>query len=675
MLHYPVTRKEEHKEEHFGVTIEDPYRWLEDDQSAETAQFVDAQNALTKAYMEKIPGKDRIQKRLTELMDYEKYSAFRVDKDRIIFHHNSGLQNQFVIYEQKGLDGDAELVLDPNKLSDDGTVSVALLRLSKNGKYLPYLISESGSDWQTLKILDMETKENLPDELTWVKFTGAAWEGNGFYYSRYDAPEAGSELSAKNEYQKIYYHELGTEQSQDRPVFEDPEHPLRYYDLETSKDEEEKFITVSEGTYGTEILYFDKTSEEFRPIFKGFHADRYFVGKYDGKLLFMTDEDCPNLKLVSFDPKTDQIEDILPEAEHYMVGATENDGYLLVEYLADVASKLLLVNLKTGEQKEIELPGLGNLLQYSGSEELGGFLFSFSSYVTPLTIYFYDFKTSQTSIFKEPELPIDMSQFVTERHFVEASDGARVPLFLSYRKDLKLDGKNPAFLYAYGGFSSPILIGYSASVAYLMEEGFVYAHAGIRGGSEYGEKWHKEGMLLNKQRGFDDFHECAEYLIDKGFCSSETLAIEGRSNGGLLIGAVLNQHPELYRVAFPTVGVMDMLRYHLFTVGWGWVPEYGNPEEEEHFHNILKYSPLHNIEEKNYPSVMIRTADHDDRVVPAHSFKYGATLQEKNLSENPILMRIDKKAGHGMGKPLSMVIEELADVYAFMMHEIKQPRQ
>lgn len=675
MLNYPVTKKTMCREEHFGITVEDPYRWLEDDRSEETARFVEAQNAFTDAYLAKIPGREKIRERLTELLNYEKYSDFRVKKDRIVFHRNSGLQNQSAIYGQTGLEGVPELILDPNALSGDGTVSVSLLRFSQDGRYLPYLISESGSDWQTLKILDLETKENLADELKWVKFTDAAWEGGGFYYSRYDAPEKGSELSAPNEYQKIYYHKLGTKQSEDRLVYENPENPLRYYSLINTQDEDDKIISVSEGTYGTEILYFDKMTKQFQPIFTGFHADRFFVGKHDGKLLFLTDEDSPNMKIVSFNPRTGQIEDLLEETDHCLQSAVLLDENLILEYLVDVASQVIWMNLKTGEKTEISLPGPGSILQFDGSEELGGFLYSFSNYTTPLTICFYDYKTGQSRAIKQSELPFDLSDFVTERHVVEASDGAKIPLFLSYRKGLAADGGNPAFLYAYGGFSSPIQLGFKPSAIYLMEQGFVYAEAGIRGGSEYGDEWHKAGMLLNKQRCFDDFKECAEYLIDKGFCSSETLAIEGRSNGGLLMGAVLNQHPELYRVAFPTVGVMDMLRYHLFTVGWGWIPEYGNPEEEEHFRNILAYSPLHNIEEKSYPSILIRTADHDDRVVPAHSFKYGATLQEKNRSGNPILMRIDKKAGHGMGKPLSKVIEEMADAYAFMIHEIGQSRK
>ena len=670
MYTYPVTRKEDLTETRFDIAIDDPYRWLEDDQSAETAQFVERQNAFTRAYLDRIPGREQVRERLTALHNYEKYMAFDLHEDTIIYQYNSGLQNQPVWYVQKGLDGESEILLDPNTLSEDGTVSVTLLSFSKNGKYLPYLISQSGSDWQTLRILDMDTKKPLPDALRWVKFTNAAWEGNGFYYSRYAAPDEGGELSARNEYQSVYYHELGADQAQDQLIYNDPGHPLRYYRPVTSKDEQDRIIHVSEGTYGNEVLWYDRDEGDYRSVFGGFHANRFFIGKYDGQLLFLTDEHAPKGKIAAFRPATMEITDLVPEGENGLKSARLSCEYLILEYLADVASRLILLNLKSGARREVALPGLGTVLQFAGSAELGGFLYSFGSFIEPLTLYFCDFEHGRSTVLKKSKLALDMSDFVMERHFVEASDGAKIPLFLSYRKGLKRDGKNSALLYAYGGFSISLPLSFSPQAAYLMERGCVYAQANIRGGNEYGDAWHRAGMLLNKQRVFDDFRECAEYLISHQYCSSETLAIEGRSNGGLLMGAVMNQHPELYRVVIPTVGVMDMLRYHLFTVGWGWIPEYGHPDEEAHFRNLLAYSPLHNIEEKPYPSVMIRTADHDDRVVPAHSFKFGATLQEKNRSEHPILLRIDRKAGHGVGKSLTKLIDEQADTYAFMFYEL-----
>ncbi len=671
MIQYPKVRKSAVQDLIFGKMIDDPYRWLEDDRSLETAQFVNEQNAVTQAYLEQIPDRDKIRKRLADLYNYEKYALFHVHRERIFYNYNTGLQNQPAWFTQKGLDSKAELLLDPNTLSREGTTAVTFLTASKDGRFLPYLLSEAGSDWQTLKIIDLENNKTLEDELHHVKFTETAWEGNGFYYSRYDAPQAGSELSGKNENMKICFHVVGTLQEEDALVYEDPANPTRYFRLSTTKDEKHRLIHVSEGTDGTEILIFDHEADGFVKLFSGLDANRQFVGQFNHQLLFLTDENTPNQKIVTWNPDTKELKDLIPEESIALKNAVLVGENLILEYLEDVASKVIVFNISTGEKKEIALPGLGSVLQISGSEELGGFLYSFGSLLAPISLYFYDFANGVSNVFKQSKLAFDASDFITERHFVEASDGSMIPLFLTYKKGLRKDALNPTLLFAYGGFSISLPLSFNPSHAYLIEQGGIYAQANIRGGAEYGDAWHKAGMLLNKQRVFDDFRECAEYLIEHQFCSRETLAIEGRSNGGLLMGAVMNQHPELYRVVFPTVGVMDMLRYHLFTIGWGWIPEYGNPDEEIHFNNILRYSPLHNIEEKKYPSVMIMTADHDDRVVPAHSFKYGATLQEKNQSKHPILLRIDKQAGHGLGKSLEKVIAEQADKLAFMFHEME----
>ncbi len=669
-INYPKVRKDEIEEEKFGVLVADPYRWLEDEQSEETAKFIEEQMAVTKAYLDKIPAKEKIKDRLTELYNYEKYGGAWVSKEKILFTYSPGLQNQPFWYLQDGLEGEEELLLDPNSLSEEGTVAATLLSPSADNRYVTYLVSEAGSDWQSLKVLDLTTKEPLEDELNWVKFTWTAWEGDGFYYSGYSAPEEGRELSAINENMRVYYHKLGDKQENDRLVYEDPAHPLRYNSLRNTEDKKQKILTVSEGTYGDEILLFDEEKESFIPLLEGFHADRHFLDKYENQLLFLTDEEAPNRKIIAYDLEKKEFTDFLKEADHSLENAVLIGDYLVLAYLVDVASELRILNLKTGEEEKLDLPELGNVFLVSGSEELGGFFYTFGSLSSPLTNYFYSFATKETSVFKKSELAIDTSDFVTERHFVEASDGAKIPLFLMYKKGLKKDGTNPTLLYAYGGFSASTQLNFKLTSAYIVDRGGIYAQANIRGGDEYGDTWHRQGMLLNKQRVFDDFIECSEYLIEQGYSSSEKLAIEGASNGGLLMGAVMNQRPDLYRVVFPCVGVMDMLRYHLFTVGWGWIPEFGSPDEEIYFKYLLKYSPLHNIEEKDYPSVMIRTADHDDRVVPAHSFKYGAALQEKNTSDNPILLRIDKDAGHGAGKSLEKIIDEQVDKFAFLFYEM-----
>ncbi len=670
MFEYPKVRKDNIVEEHFGVQVADPYRWMEDDNSPETEAFVDEQIAFTSAYLDKIPGKDKIKTRITELYDYEKFTAFRVIEDKILFSHNTGLQNQNVWYMQTGLDGEAEVLIDPNTLSDDGKVAVTLAAANSDGRYLAYRIAESGSDWQTIKIIDLETKETLEDEINWVKFTWTAWEGDGFYYSAYDAPEEGSELSGVNSNQKIYYHKLGNKQEDDTLVYEDAEHPLRYNTLVTSEDEESHIVTVSEGTYGSEILLFSHETSEFEHLFTGFHAERDFVGKYDNKLFFTTDEDTPNTKILALDLEDETWSTFVDEGEYSLDAASIKDEYLILSYLVDVVSEVRVRNLKTGEEVILELPELGTITQASASNKLGGVLYGFTSTISPTSFLFYDFEAKETRTFKQSKLAFDPSDFVTERHFVDASDGAKIPLFITYKKGLERDGSNPTLLYAYGGFSVTIGLSFSPADLYLVDQGGIFASANIRGGAEYGDNWHKQGMLLNKQRVFDDFIECSEWLIDQNYTSKEKLAIEGGSNGGLLMGAVMNQRPDLYQVVYPAVGVMDMLRYHKFTVGWGWVPEYGNPEEEEHFHNVYAYSPLHNIEAKAYPATMITTADHDDRVVPAHSLKYGATLQIENTSDNPILLRISKDAGHGAGKSTQMRIDEQVDKYAFMFYEM-----
>lgn len=670
MFEYPKARKEDISENHFGIDIQDPYRWMEDDNSEETKAFVEDQIAFTNKYLDGITGKDKIKERLIELYNYEKFAGFRVIKGKILYSHNSGLQNQNVWYIQDGLDGEPEVLIDANTLSDDGTVAVSLAAASKDGRYISCLIAESGSDWNTIKILDLENKELLEDEINWVKFTGTAWEGDGFYYSAYDKPEDGSELSGVNANMKVYYHKLGDKQAEDKLVFEDSDNPLRQYSFIISDDENSRLVYVSEGTYGSEILLFDEESNEYEKLFDGFHADRSYLGKYESRLFFTTDEDTPNRKVLTYDLNDKSWTDLVDEGEHSLEYARLTDSYLTLVYNVDVVTQAYVRNLETDEEIKLEFEEFGSIDQIAVSKELNGIMYSFNTAIKPRVLNFFDFVSKETTVFRQSELAFDTTDFVTERHFVDASDGAKIPLFITYKKGMEKNGNNPTKLYAYGGFSVSINLSFSPADMYLVDQGGIYVSANIRGGAEYGDKWHKEGMLLNKQRVFDDFIECSEWLIENNYTSCDKLAIEGGSNGGLLMGTVTNQRPDLYRVVFNNVGVLDMLRYHLFTIGWAWIPEYGNPEEEEHFKNVYAYSPLHNIEEKDYPSVMIATADHDDRVVPAHSFKYGATLQESNTSDNPILLRIDKDAGHGAGKSIMKSIDTAADKYAFMSNEM-----
>lgn len=669
-LSYPKVKKDPSFVEKFGHKIPDPYRWLEDEHSPDTQDFIDQQTALTQDYMAHVPQRDQIQDRLRQLTDYEKYGSVTVFDDYIIYSYNPGSKNQHLWYIQKGLEGEPELLLDPNKLSEDGTVAASILSLSKDQRYLSYLVSESGSDWQTIRVLDLASKENLPDTIRHVKFTWVAWDKEGFYYSGYPQSEQSGSLTAVNECQSIYYHKLGEDQEDDQLIYSDPDHPQRYCTLVLSEDLSEKLITRSTGTYGNEVLRYQEDKQDFDLIFQGFDSDRFFIGKYQDQLLFLTDEGASNKRIVGYQLDTGKVQDIVSEQEVPLQNAELVGNYLALEYMVDVASQLRLFNLKDGDEKILEIPDHGTLYTITGSEALDGIIYSFTTMKEPLAFYYYSFSQGTSQVFRQSQLPLDTSDLVVERHFVEASDGAKVPLFMLYKQGIQKDSNNPTLLYAYGGFNITTPLSFSPMNVFLADHGGIYVQANIRGGSEYGEAWHRQGMMENKQRVFDDFIECAEFLVESGYTSKDKLAITGGSNGGLLIGAVTNQRPDLFRVALPKVGVMDMLRYHLFTVGWGWIPEFGDPEDEVHFNNILKYSPLHNIQTKDYPSVMIFTADHDDRVVPAHSLKYGASLQAHNTSDNPILLRIDQKAGHGAGKSLAKVIDEYADMYAFMAWEM-----
>ncbi len=675
-LTYPKTAKSDQVDDYFGVKVSDPYRWLENDTAEDVKKWVTEENKVTFGYLEKIPFRNKIKERLTDIFNYPKYSnPFRAG-EYYFFSKNDGLQNQSVIYYQKGLDGKPEVFLDPNTMSSDGTAAVSLLGFSKDKKYVAYAINQSGSDWQTIYVMEVATKKLMSDKLEWVKFSGASWKNNGFYYARYDAPPKGKEFSQKNEYHKIYYHRLGDTQDKDVLVYENKDKPLRYYGASVTEDERFLIIYVSEGTDGTEMYYKDLQSnqKDFGLLFAGFQDNYSVINNIGDKLLVQTDAGAPNQRVILVDPKNPKKEnwkDVIPEKPELLESAATGGGKLFVSYLKDVTTHVYQYSLEGNLEHEIALPALGTAFGFSGDKEDALIFYTFTSFTYPPTIYKYDIASGKSDIWQKSDVKFNPEEYETKQVFYNSKDGTKVPMFLVYKKGIKLDGNNPTLLYGYGGFNISLTPSFSTSRLILLENGGIFVMANIRGGGEYGEKWHNEGKLLKKQNVFDDFIAAAEYLIKEKYTSSSKLAIQGGSNGGLLVGACMLQRPDLYRVAFPAVGVMDMLRYHKFTVGWGWAVEYGSSDSLENFKNLYAYSPLHNIKEGvEYPATMVTTADHDDRVVPAHSFKFIATLQERYKGNRPQLIRIDVKAGHGAGKPTSKIIEEQADIWSFMFYNM-----
>jgi prolyl oligopeptidase len=679
-LQYPQTRKTDQVDTYFGVRVADPYRWLEDDNSAETAQWVEAENKVTFGYLEKIPYRQQVKQRLENLFNYPKYTAPFHRADTYFFYKNDGLQNQSVLYIQKGLDGRPEVLIDPNKLSADGTSRLGAFSLTRDGKRAVVGISRNGSDWQDYFVMETSTKTYYPDTLQWIKVSGAAWLGDGFFYSRYDAPEKGKELSSKNVNQKVYYHEVGTPQAADELIYEDPANPERFNFVSTTEDQRFAFLSISErgkGKEGNALFYRDvsKGEKTFQPIVAEIGEFNFgVVDNIGDKLLVRTNKNAPNGKLVLIDPKNPEEKNwkaVLPEKPEPLQGTSTVGGKLIVTYLKDVSTRAYVYDLNGKLENEIKLPALGIAGGFGGEKTDRFVFYTFTSFTFPPTIYKYDIASKKSTVFRAPEiLKFNPSDYVTKQVFYKSKDGTKIPMFIVYKKGLALDGKNPTLLYGYGGFNISTTPGFSPTRLGLLEQGFVYASANMRGGGEYGEKWHQGGIKLKKQNVFDDFIAAAEYLIVNSYTSPKMLAIQGGSNGGLLVGAVMNQRPELFRVAVPAVGVMDMLRYHKFTIGWNWKPDYGSSDDEEEFKAIVKYSPLHNIKEGvSYPATLITTADHDDRVVPAHSFKYAATLQEKYAGENPVLIRIQTRSGHGASST-TKAIEETADIYSFIFYNM-----
>lgn len=674
-LDYPKTRTVDTVTDYFGVKVADPYRWLENDTSAETAQWVKEENALTQSYLSKIPFRDSLKQRLTQLYHYEKYSVPFMKGNYVFYYKNNGSQNQSVLYVQDGLTGTPRVLVDPNSFSVDGTVAISEIAVSNDEKYLTYAISRAGSDWNEFFVVDIATGKRLNDSLNYSKFSDIGWQGDGFYYTRYDAPPKSGALVNKNENPKIYYHLVGTPQSADRLVFEDKEHPMRTVGAYTTEDEKYLVIHTENSSDGNAFMVKDLTEKNapLITVVSDFRNDNSVIDDDGNRLLVMTNKGAPKYRLVWIDlakPDSANWTNVLPEQDNLLqgVGLTEGDK-MVVSYLDNVKTKLYIYSMEGKMLNEIKLPGFGNS-DFSSDKKSPYVFYSFTNYTTLPTIFSYDAATDKSTLFARPDDGFKSDDYVTEQVFYPSKDGTKIPMYIVHKKGMKMDGNNPCFLYAYGGFNISILPAFSPTAALFLENGAIYAVPNIRGGGEYGEKWHEAGTKLNKQNVFDDFYYASKYLVDNHYTSRSKLAIHGRSNGGLLIGASMTEHPDMAKVAIPTVGVMDMLRYQKFTIGWSWANDYGTSDDSVQFHNLIKYSPLQNVRDTDYPATLITTADHDDRVVPAHSFKFAATLQAHQKGDEPILIRIDHNAGHGGGKPMSKQIDEFGDMWSFVFYNL-----
>jgi prolyl oligopeptidase len=676
-LNYPHTRKTNQLDDYHGTKVADPYRWLEDDNSTETAAWVKAENNITFAYLEKIPFRGQVKHRLEQLFNYARYFPPIRRGDYYYFSKNDGLQNQNVLYLQKSPGAAPELLLDPNKFSEDGTSRLAGFDISLDGRYAAYGISTGGSDWQEGHVMEVATRKILPDDLKWLKFTKFAWAGDGFFYSRFPTPEAGHMLSSKNEFQSVYFHKVGTPQSADRLVYEDKAHPQRFQGVLTSEDEKFAFLVVedeSSGKKGNALFYRDLANGDtsFKPIVAEISDDSFqMIDDVDGKFLIQTNRSASSGKIVQFNPADLSWSEVISEKPEAIESASTAGGKLLVAYLKDVTNQVYVFGLDGKPENEVKLPGAGSISDLQGNHKDQFVFFSFTSPIFPRTVFRYDIPLNETKVYEQPQIPgFSPDNYETKEVFYHSKDGTRVPMFLTYRKGLQLDGKNPTLLYGYGGFNiteSPV---FRPFVLALLEQGFLFVSANMRGGGEYGENWHDAGTKLKKQNVFDDFIAAAEWLVANKYTSPDHLAVNGGSNGGLLIGAVINQRPDLFGVAVPQVGVMDMLRFQKFTIGSAWIADYGSSDNPAEFKALYAYSPLHNIKENTkYPAVLITTADHDDRVVPAHSFKYAATLQALASHDRPVLIRIETKSGHGASSTTKN-IEITADVYSFIFYNL-----
>ncbi|MFO8021996.1 MAG: prolyl oligopeptidase family serine peptidase [Perlabentimonas sp.] len=676
---YPETKKKPVVDNYFGNEVTDPYRWLEDNNSEEVANWVEAQNEVTFEYLSRIPYREDIRKRLSKLWDYTNISSPFMKSDKIFFYKREGLQNQSVLYVQDSFDDEPRILINPNNFSDDGTVALAGIGISKDAKYIAYEVADGGSDWRKIKVREIATGKDLDDEVKWVKFSSIQWYKNGFFYSRYDVPEEeGGELSNINEFHKVYYHQLGTSQSDDKLIFHSNEYPLRNYTAQVTSDEKFLIVYESESTHGNSVYIRNLGNDhDFIKLTTSFEYNYKVLDHIDGYLYVHTNYRSPKYKLVRININSLDVgnwRDVLPERKDVLESCVLAGGKIMATYIEDVKSNVEVYSIQGEKLHQLELPTIGTVSSISASLNNDLAFYTFNSFTVPSVSYTFDTESYKSEVFFEPDIDFDFEPYETKQVFYKSKDGTEVPMFIVHKKGIELDGTNPTLLYGYGGFNATVMPSFRTSRLVWLENGGVFALANIRGGGEYGENWYRSGTKLNKQNVFDDFIAGAEYLISEGYTSNSKLAIQGGSNGGLLVGAVVNQRPDLFKVAIPQVGVMDMLRFHKFTIGWAWVNDYGSSQDSIQFLNLYNYSPLHNISSSGrYPAILATTADRDDRVVPAHSYKYIAALQDKQRKgANPKLIRIQTRAGHGAGKPMSLVIEETADIYSFIFYNMSE---
>ncbi|MEQ8998180.1 MAG: prolyl oligopeptidase family serine peptidase [Coleofasciculus sp. B1-GNL1-01] len=674
-LNYPTTRQADQVDDYHGTNVADPYRWLEDPDSDETKAWVEAQNKVTFGYLEDIPQRESLKQRITKLWNYEKYGIPYKEGNRYFYFKNDGLQNQSVLYTLTSLDGEPRVLIDPNTLSEDGTIALSGIAISDDGNRMAYGLSTSGSDWQEWKVRDVETGDDLSDHLKWVKFSGASWttDNQGFFYSRYDEPNDATKLEDANYYHKLYYHKLGTDQSDDLLIYHRPDQKEWMFNGSVTEDGHYLIIYVSQGTDPKNLVFYKDLQTPDSPIVElisEFEANFSLIDN-DGSIFWVqTDLDAPRGRVIAIDihnPGRENWQELIPQSEETLEDVGVLNNQFVADYLKDARSSIKIFDLNGAFVREVELPGIGSAGGFGGKRYDTETFYVFTSFTTPATIYRYDMVTGERSLFRQPTVDFDPTQYETRQVFYRSKDGTQVPMFITHKKGLALDGNNPTYLYGYGGFNISLTPSFSISNLVWMEMGGVYAIPNLRGGGEYGEDWHQAGTKLNKQNVFDDFIAAAEWLIENNYTRPQKLAIGGGSNGGLLVGACMTQRPDLFRAALPSVGVLDMLRFHKFTIGWAWCSDFGSPENLEEFKALYAYSPLHNLKPGTaYPATLITTADHDDRVVPAHSFKFAAALQAAHAGDNPVLIRIETKAGHGAGKPTAKIIEEIADKWAFL---------
>lgn len=675
---YPETKKVDVVDNYFGVEVQDPYRWLEDQNSEEVANWVQSQNRVTFDYLNQIPFREAIKSRLTSLWDFDiVYSPF-TKANKTFFFKRTGLQNQGVLFVQNSKDEEAKVLIDPNEFSEDGTVALSGVSVSSDGKYIAYSVSDGGSDWNKIMVREIETGKDLVDEIKWVKFSGIEWYKNGFFYSRYDEPKDGSELSGVNQFHKVYYHKLGDSQEKDELVFQNTQYPLRYYSAQVTSDEKFLIISESESTHGNSLYIRNLGAKhDFLKLTTSFEYNYYVLDHVDNYLYVLTNYKSPKYKLIKINVNSLDIGnwiDVIPEKKDVLESCVLAGGKIIASYIEDVKSKVEVYDLSGEKLHQIKLPTIGTVGGISASFKESNAYYTFTSFTVPSVVYKFNTDNYESDEFFKPQIDFDFDAYETKQVFYKSKDGTDIPMFIVHKKGIELDGINPTLLYGYGGFNYSVKPSFSTIRLVWLENGGVYALANIRGGGEYGENWYRSGTKLNKQNVFDDFIAGAEYLIKEGYTSNKKLAIQGGSNGGLLVGAVVNQRPDLFKVAIPQVGVMDMLRFHKFTIGWGWVNDYGSSDDSIQFLNLYNYSPLHNIKSGvRYPAILVITAERDDRVVPAHSFKYIAEMQEKQRKGvNPKLIRIQTRAGHGAGTPTSIVIEEYTDIFSFIFYNLDE---